>query len=350
MGSSVWVVKRKGKRGLRFVVRWLEPGSGRNRGKTFGRLEDARVYKAKLRRDLESNDYFAPVKISYRDWVERHLENLRNSPDIDISPKTVVSHGEALNVLGRVCKPARPVDIDPPMIRCFRLALLDEGYRATTVNKFIRTIRSALSYAMRDRLVENNKLIGQHRLCLRTERKAVRVLETGEVTAVMNLAGLPMKAVISLAYYHGLRKGEICYLQWADIDVEQYRLNVVSREGIHRTKTRQNRTIALRRETAELLAKLAQDRLNDFVFTDPKSFYYAVGKDFVELVKQSGIDSCTLHDLRKTCNTLLQNGGVTQETAMQIMGHVSAEVNEKYYTGLLMERQRLAIDSLPAIG
>ena len=57
----------------------------------------------------ELNDYYAPVKISYDEWATRHLENMANSPDVDVAPKTIEGHREALEVLGRTCKPKSPL-------------------------------------------------------------------------------------------------------------------------------------------------------------------------------------------------------------------------------------------------
>ena len=351
MRPSVWITKRKAKQGNRYGVRWVEASSGIVRNKTFKRLEDARLCQVKIRRDIETNDYHAPIRLDYGAWVKQHLENMRNSPDIDVSPKTIACHREALSALGRVCKPKSPLEITPRMIRDFRRKLLDENLSPFTVNKHIRIIRSALSYAVRDEINPVNKLLGQHRLCLKTEQQKVRVLEVGEVVALMNVAIDPMqKLVISLAYYHGLRRGEICYLQWQDVDLEDYRLSVIDREGA-RTKTRRSRTIALRRETAELLSKLAPDRTCEFVFTKPHEFYWSCGKWFSKLVEQPGLDPCTLHDLRKTCNTLMMDAPGPQGTLLcRYWGTQRSKVSERYYTGALMEQQRRAVDSLPSIG
>lgn len=56
-----------------------------------------------------------------------------------------------------------------------------------------------------------------------------------------------------------------------------------------------------------------------------------------------------MHDLRRTCNTLLKDHGTDPEVARQIVGN-TAEVNELYYTGQLKEKQRLAVNSIPSIG
>jgi integrase len=146
-----------------------------------------------------------------------------------------------------------------------------------------------------------------------------------------------------------LRRSEICNLQWQDIDFQGLRLEVIDREGAH-TKTRQSRVVALRQESATLLAQLYENRKNEYVFTNPKTFNWACGKWFRKLVQQTRIDRGTLHDLRKTCNTLMKNAGVSTEAAMQVLGHSSIEVNQRYYTGVLTEQQRIAVNSLPSVG
>ena len=55
-GISTRIWKRPGKRGMRYMVRWMEPGSGKDRSKTFQRLEDARAYQVKLRQDVANGD------------------------------------------------------------------------------------------------------------------------------------------------------------------------------------------------------------------------------------------------------------------------------------------------------
>ena len=348
--SSVWVTKRQSKSGMLFCVRWIEPTSGKTRAKTFRRAEDARDYKLKLRQDLANNEYFAPVKISYDEWVQQHLEDLRNSSDVDLSHKTIGGRAEALAALRKACKPKGPLDITPKLIRRFRLVQKQNGLAASTINKHIAAIRSALIYAVRGEIVPTNRLLGPHRLFLREEHKPLRILEVGEVVALMNVAtDLKHKTVISLAYYHGLRRGEICHLQWQDVDLEEHKLSMQDREGAH-TKTRRSRVVALRQETAGLLRRMCLDRVNEHAFTNLGAFYWACDKWFPLLVEEAKLDRCTLHDLRKTCNTVMLDSGVPQEAAMQVLGHSTPEVNRQHYTGRLAKQQRAAVNALPSIG
>jgi len=199
------------------------------------------------------------------------------------------------------------------MIRDYRRKQLNKKYSPNTINKHIRTIRSALSYAVRDGYIEKNKLIGPHRLELTCDKTRGRVLEVGEVLALMNVVDrLSDKLVISLAYYHGLCKGEIVWLRWQDIDNQQYRINIADQEA-HKLKTKnRSRSVALRKETADLIEKLFPDRVNEFIFEKPKTVYDGI-KDLVpKLAEKAGLDHCTLHDLRRTCNTVMKDGGVSE--------------------------------------
>ena len=347
---NVWMTKRKNKGGRSYVVRWMEPSTGKNCGKTFSRREDAEDFKAKLRREIRDQEYHAPVKITFADWVERHLDDIENSPDIDLALKTVAGQKEALEAIGRICKPKSPGSITPKMIRTFRKKQLGNGLAPGTINKHIRAIRSALSYAVRAEIIPSNKLLGPHRLLLREDPRQPNILKVETVRALLDSArDLKLRTVISLAYYHGLRRKEICYLRWEDIDFGGNRLNVVHRADA-RTKTKVSRSVFLRQETAELLVRLKKESTGEYLFENPASFYWLVGKWFGKLAKQVGLQGCTLHDFRKTCNTVMKENGTSIEAAMQVLGHSTVKVNQQCYTGALTELQRDAVNSLPSIG
>jgi integrase len=347
---SVWITKRKGKKGVRYLVRWMEPGTGKNRGKTFGRREDAQDFRAQLRRQILNHEYHTPIRIDYAEWVEKHLADLADSPDIDLAPKTIAGHREALHALGAVCRPKTPGAITPAMIREFRQVQLKNGLTARTINKHIAAIRSALSYAVRSEIIPSNKLLGPHRLMLTEERKPPRILKVAEARALLEKApDLRLKTAISLAYYHGLRRKEICYLRWADVDLDGNKLHVIHRREV-RTKTKVSRSVFLRKETADLFRQLRGQSAGEYVFGEPSPYYSMVGKRFEDLVEALGLDHCTLHDLRKTCNTLMKENGVSVEAAMQILGHSTMQVNQRHYTGVLTKQQEAAVNSLPSIG
>jgi hypothetical protein len=46
----------------------------------------------------------------------------------------------------------------------------------------------------------------------------------------------------------------------------------------------------------------------------------------------------------------MEEMGVSVEATMQILGHLTAAVNQQYYTGVLTEQQRHAINLIPSAG
>jgi len=355
--ESVWLTKRKGKKRTSYCVRWFDPNSGTNCCKTFYRKDDALEFKVKTRKDILDNNYFSPSRMTFDQWRAKHIENLENSPETRIAVKTIASHKEALDSLALVCKPKRLIDVDPKMIRLYRSKQMDTDKSPNTINKNIRTIRSALSYAVRSDYLQSNKLLGPHRFEIPCDKTRGRTLEVGELVTLMNvLENIKQRAFISLAGYHGLCTGEMCWLRWQDIDLQEYRLEIVTHED-HKLKTNNSsaanrtRSIALRKETAELLQELYWDRdkTNEYIFGDPQYFYNTYHKWFKRLVKKAKLDHCSMHDLRKTCNTMMKDQGNSEEVVLQIIGNTS-EVNRKHYTSTLKQQQRLAVDSLPSFG
>ncbi|MFC1782295.1 tyrosine-type recombinase/integrase [Planctomycetota bacterium] len=348
--SSVWITKRKGKKGIRYLVRWIEPGTGKNPGKTFRRLEDAQEYMVKLRKDFSEGTYCGSVKTNFREWIELHIKTMQESQRKKRAPKTIKSHREALEALDKLCKPKTINSVSVIMIDGFCENLLRQGYSPHTVNKMTRTIKSALTYAKRAGLISRNVLKDED-ITVEAEPKEVKPLEVGEVTALMNAAtDIRHRVVISIAYYHGLRRGEICWLSWQDVNLEDCSLKIQVGSETGKTKTKRSRWVALRQETAYLLSKLYLARTNGYVFTNPKTFYWACGKWFPELVSAAGLDHYTLQNLRQTTNTLIQDEGHSQAAAMQVLGHTTQRVNRNHYTGTLKRQQRIVVDSLPSVG
>ena len=42
--------------------------------------------------------------------------------------------------------------------------------------------------------------------------------------------------------------------------------------------------------------------------------------------------------------------GASMEVAMQVLGHSTAQVNQRHYTGTLAKQQEAAVNGLPSIG
>jgi integrase len=144
----------------------------------------------------------------------------------------------------------------------------------------------------------------------------------------------------------GIRRGEVCALQWSRVDLEQgiveVRSSYVLRKGVGRvkdTKTHQMRRIALDTETTVLLrehkdrcrqrlAELNVELTDDmYVFSgvrkfDPTQPYspHAVSSRYKDMADRLGIDT-HIHALRHYSATELLTAGIDLRTVAGRLGH-----------------------------
>ena len=154
----------------------------------------------------------------------------------------------------------------------------------------------------------------------------------------------------------GLRRGELCGLQWDDFDEANGTLKVT--RTIHKetggglaawdTKTSAGtRKIVLPPSTAELLKKRKNAVKSEWIFpnplrpempTDPNSAY----RHLKTLLKQAGLPSIRFHDLRHTFATHALASGVDIKTLSGILGHTKAAFTLDTYTHTTGDMQKRA--------
>ena len=156
----------------------------------------------------------------------------------------------------------------------------------------------------------------------------------------------------------GLRRGEICGLQWTDLDEADGTLKV--RRSIHEekggkltpwdTKTAAGtRTIILPPSTVELLRERKKSALTERIFPNPlkpeqptrPSAAYERTK---ALLKQAGLPDLRFHDLRHTFATHALASGVDVKTLSGILGHTRAAFTLDTYTHTTGDMQKRAAE------
>ena len=133
----------------------------------------------------------------------------------------------------------------------------------------------------------------------------------------------------------GLRRGEICGLQWSDFDGNTGTLKVCrtlhsQRKGeytVGETKTNQGmRTIILPHSVTEILRRRKADAISQWIFPDPVKPEDPVDpsaayRHMKTLLRRTGLPSIRFHDLRHTCASLLLANGVPMEQVKEWLGH-----------------------------
>jgi len=160
-----------------------------------------------------------------------------------------------------------------------------------------------------------------------------------------------------LLAYSGMRGGELCALQWEDVDFTNNKINInktyfnpnnnAKKFELLPPKTpTSKRIIDIDSEVMQEIGKLP--RRSDFVFTARKYKNLPIGLRlldyrFKELLHQSGIGlDLTPHSLRHTHTSLLAEAGVGLEEIMDRLGHADDSTTRKVYLHVTQKMKKEA--------
>lgn len=154
----------------------------------------------------------------------------------------------------------------------------------------------------------------------------------------------------------GLRLGEICGLQWKDLDEKSGKLRVrrsirVAPGGeleIGETKTEKGtRSILLPPSTLHLLKERRKAAMTEWIFpslltpekpTSPGAAYHRLKL----ILREAGLPDIRFHDLRHTFATHALTSGVDPKTLSGILGHTNASFTLDTYTHVTTDMQKNA--------
>lgn len=259
-----------------------------------------------------------------------------------------------------------------------------------TVSNYRRTLRAALSSALRRGLITVNPAEGRmdalsgtasanDELTIWQPEQTARFLE--------HVANDRLSALYELAAYAGLRRAELCGLRWSDIDDDGAGLTIrqtivaVTRsqvkpgqvtcpacgeEHVGRLfkppKSRAGRRwVPLAGPAQAALARHRQtqqaerDFLGDDAYRDHGLVFCApdgtplrpggVTAAFDAHVQECGLPVVRLHDTRHGACSLLLAGGVPIEIVQLILGHSSPEITRKVYAHLMRKAAAAQVET-----
>ncbi len=200
--------------------------------------------------------------------------------------------------------------------------------------------------------------------------------------ATAKTSGPQAGAFYALALDTGARKGELCGLQWRDVDLDAPRVALVqqlTKPGpvpvFGPPKNGRPRTITIAAETVELLRahkrhqaelKMANratyhdhglvfakewgelQRQHD-VLGDPLQMNNLGQRSFAKLTKAAGVRPIKFHGLRHTCATLLLQAGEPVHVVSDRLGHKGVEITLNIYAHVLPDMQQQAAATLGAL-
>jgi len=232
-----------------------------------------------------------------------------------------------------------------------------------TVNKWFRTLHGIFNLAIEPRgyLAEGQNPFNKIKKRKTTERP-IRYVSLQEYSALMESAkNLWLKKFLSIAYGSGLRRNEILHLTWADVELEQLRINVQAKKATAEILAWEpndckNRVVPMSNETAWLLVDMQVDApdFHPYIFVSPegldrikerrKAGKWNSRSEVVNNLRQSFIESrhranvakCTIHDLRRSAITNWATK-LPIQVVQTLAGHASIITTRKYYLAIRPE-------------
>jgi len=251
---------------------------------------------------------------------------------------------------------------------------VDEGLSPRTIRGIRAVLRSALSDAVKWRIVQFNA--AKAASLPRVRRTEIKVLTPAQAREFLLAADAHrLGPLFSVALAVGLRLGEALGLRWKDVNIEGGELRVTQAlqriagqlQFVEPKSERSRRAIALPKVAARVLkghrTKQLEERLaaggrwNDsgLVFTstlgtplDERN----VRRAFKDILAGAKLPRIRIHDLRHTCASLLLAQGVHPRVVMETLGHSQISLTLDTYSHVLPALQQEAarqIDTLLAV-
>ena len=211
------------------------------------------------------------------------------------------------------------------------LAMLENGYSPSTVNRNLSQIGSIYRWAKRKMLIPVGFIsptLSQHRYPEPIRRVS---LSDSEIKRILDGASgfkdRRFAVLVRILIETGARRGEVCERQWSDIDLDSCCIEVLE------TKTGKPRMLFFSQETAALMRRVWPIREPDallFGSTRSPGSIVTFKKSWDKLTQAIGRPDLRLHDLRHYRAKLLIESGVTVAVAAQALGHSSLILHRRY--------------------
>lgn len=249
------------------------------------------------------------------------------------------------------------------------------GYKS--VKNIRGVLSSAFEYAVEKKYIKENPVI-KSRMPVFADKIKEEVPEynADEIKLLLRTAKEQDSHIyifLLLDCYTGLRKGELFGLEWKDISYERKLLNVTkSRTGTRKKVTEQIltpktdcsvRKIPLndfvlselkaeqkrQRELQELLGS-GYDTSNDLVIRNkdgkPYSNLSAINRVLNRLEKKAGLHHCTIHGLRHSVASILDDNGTALQDIAILLGHKSTATTERVY---IKRRRKAKVETIDTL-
>lgn len=352
--------------------------NGRPKYKRFKSLKQSEVIEKMNEYKLSSNNLFLlsdnDSNVALEDYIKAYIETYKKHR---LKPS---SYSRDMNTYNEIKDHIGYYSLSQLNSKIIQIQLVNkmvsEGYSFSAIHKCIVLLNESLNNAVdEERLLKNPcKGVTQPKKT-ENKRSSLKFLDDEEVKLFLEEAKKEKYRngiAIALIIFTGLRGGELCALQWKDVNFNKKILSVTKNivtsydysDNEHpvrnvreqkSTKTSGGRIIPLGKTALNLLTELHNRREhcgdNDYIVesSSPKGFsdISTISKTYSVIAKNAGIkDKSGIHTLRHTCASLLIRKEVDIKVVSEILGHTNVNFTYNTYVHILDEQKVKAMSVL----
>jgi integrase len=242
-------------------------------------------------------------------------------------------------------------DIKPVHLETLQAKRKAKGLALATIDDEIGVVRTMISVAFDNDMVGADTLRAfkkVKKLLKRNSNARDRILSKNEFDALMKELPGHLKPIVATGYYTGMRLGEILCLTWNKVDLKK---RVIQLEHTD-TKDKEARNIPIMDELYEILKSIPPALHDNHVFLYNGKPIGIIRRALERACERAGIlygqkvkGGFIFHDLRHTFNTNMRKAGVPESVIMEITGHSTRDMFDRYNT-VDSEDTRKAVDQL----
>ena len=320
----------------------------------------------------ENRVYYA--RAGWKNLLKSHgMTNaeLARKAGIDARKLSSVAHGKGLYHQNATCIAqvlARPLE------EIFALDDQKTKLSPNTIQHYHRFVSTVLSTAVKWQIIFSNPCERvQPPKVSHKEAKYLDEQQAAHLLEALDHAPEQYRVMTTLLLYTGLRRGELCGLEWKDIDFQQGLMTVrrsslyLPGKGIFTDETKNKTSERVLKLTSDVLRLLRQHQTTQNkhrlqygdqwqesgrIFTTwngaplhPDTF----SKWFAGFAKRHGLPPITAHSLRHTNATLLIAKGVNIKTVSAHLGHSNVSTTGNIYAHAIQSAEAAAADALQSM-
>lgn len=260
-----------------------------------------------------------------------------------------------------------------PLLQNWKNEISKFNTKITTKKNIYKEFNTMLNYAVKMQYISSNplKIVGNFKDAYNFNKPEEKLQyytaeEYKQFIGAMDLStsrDWAFYTFFSIAFYTGMRKGEINALRWCDIDGE---ILSVNRSVAQKIRGKENiftppknassqRKLQIPKPLLDILKKQQKIQKKEYRNWDEQMLVCggeiplrdtSISNKNIELSQKAGLRTIRIHDFRHTHATLLINEGINAQEIARRLGHSDATITLKVYAHLYPREEERAIKIL----